>query len=451
MNLSPSKKRPRGSANDTQPNEWWRAFAIIATEAEGNDDPDDRPPEEWCVTCGAPQSKARTGGGRVVCVCGTVMEHEIDDRPEWSTRQETRMYGTDPSRGEAINPLMPHASMNTEIEQIGRLPYHQYKMIKLNRWQTLSPVERSLCAVFSKLEKACSRYRVPSGVQYTTKWLFKRVYEENLEKQRNGGKREGLRGPKRDGLIAACLYYAFKAHQLYWTKANVAAVMSIPPSDLRRGKSIFWALLKDKPLPKSLKTITSCKHYIACYAVELHLPKYMATFAQSLYQELKRFGIGASKQPQSVAAGCLFSVCNVLRPSVTDDVIAATTGISKGTIKEVVRIGRSGGAEQVALLTIFVEELCDLCNVRNQLTRFKSVEVAKCFFRMGLHDSFGLWHLSGYAIYFIFVINDIALEEQKLKRACGLGSNMILDITKRVIPFRDAIIRECFGIRDGIK
>ncbi len=88
-------------------------------------------------------------------------------------------------------------------------------MVKLNRWSSLSPVERSLYAVFGKIEKACNRHHVPSGVQYSAKWLFKRVYDQNLEKQRQGHKREGLRGPKRDGLIAACVYMAFKSMALY--------------------------------------------------------------------------------------------------------------------------------------------------------------------------------------------------------------------------------------------
>jgi transcription initiation factor TFIIIB Brf1 subunit/transcription initiation factor TFIIB len=93
---------------------------------------------------------------------------------------------------------MPHASMNTEIAYTGRLAYNQYQMIKLNHWGSLSPMERSLYIVFNKIEKCSNRHNVPSSVQHASKWLFKRVYECNMEKQKQGRKREGLRGVKRD-------------------------------------------------------------------------------------------------------------------------------------------------------------------------------------------------------------------------------------------------------------
>jgi|JI10StandDraft_1071094.scaffolds.fasta_scaffold13828_5 hypothetical protein len=50
-------------------------------------------------------------------------------------------------------------------------------MVKLNRWSSFSPVERSLNIVFMKIERQCGRHHVPGGVQYVTKCLFKRVYE----------------------------------------------------------------------------------------------------------------------------------------------------------------------------------------------------------------------------------------------------------------------------------
>ncbi len=74
--------------------------------------------------------------------------------------------------------------------------------------------------------------------------IFDLVYEINLKKHNSGKKREGLRGVKRDGLIAACNYMAFKAHLLYWKKDVVARIYDVPPAEIRRGISIFWEIGK---------------------------------------------------------------------------------------------------------------------------------------------------------------------------------------------------------------
>ena len=46
-------------------------------------------------------------------------------------------------------------------------------MIKLSKWGAMTPLERSLCVVFTKIEKCGNRAKVPSPVQYTTKYFFR--------------------------------------------------------------------------------------------------------------------------------------------------------------------------------------------------------------------------------------------------------------------------------------
>lgn len=145
-------------------------------------------------------------------------------------------------------------------------------MVKLNRWTSMSPVERSLVIVFNKIEKACAMHNIPAVVQHTTKCLFKRVYETNMEKHKTGIKREGLRGTKRDGLIAACMYTAFKISSLYWTKTRVAQAIGIDLSEVRRGLAIFNELIKNETLPWEIGKITGCKEYV-CFVSKNADPK----------------------------------------------------------------------------------------------------------------------------------------------------------------------------------
>jgi transcription initiation factor TFIIIB Brf1 subunit/transcription initiation factor TFIIB len=147
----------------------------------------------------------------------------------------------------------------------------------------MSAVERSLIIVYNKIERSCARFGVPSNVQLTTKCLFKRVYETNMEKHKTGIKREGLRGTKRDGLIAACMYTAFKMASLYWTKTRVAQVLGIDLAEIRRGLAIFNELIKNDNLPTEISKITGCKDYINFFAVGLNQSRHLATMCCKMY------------------------------------------------------------------------------------------------------------------------------------------------------------------------
>lgn len=410
-------------------------------------------PIEPCPVCpGDVALQLDANGLRLLCpVCGLVVENFTDEKPEWAVGNSEK-GDTDTTRGEAINPLMPHSSMNTDIVPNGRLAYRQYKMIKLSRWSSMTAVERSLCVVFSKIERCGNRARVPPPVQYTTKTLFRRVYEVNLKKHQSGKKREGLRGPKRDGLIAACNYMAFKAQGLYWKKDLVAAIYDITPTEIRRGISIFWDLVKDCPLTDNLSKITGCKQYIRWYAVELGLSHSVATFSIMLFRELKMCGVGSSKQPQSIAAWCLWTVCQALPPSASSpqielSVLVRTTGISRATITDVERI--TSGMEVPILVAIFAVDMCNALDISNKLTIHKIGLVAKALCRTALIDmeevASALPKLSAFAIYFVYVVNNIRFDEKTMFKKCGVTKQDILFMSKMVVPFRDAIIEACVG------
>lgn len=152
----------------------------------------------------------------------------------------------------------------------------------------MSPVERSLHVVFNKLESICARHRIPASVQYQAKWLFKQSYELNLDKHSQGQRREGMKGTKRDGLIAACTHEAFKSVGLYCTKTRVAEVFGIELGELRRGLAIFKELFKDTAI--ALGKVTGCKQYIHWFAPGLGLSRGVGTLCCKLFKELSDLG-----------------------------------------------------------------------------------------------------------------------------------------------------------------
>lgn len=413
---------------------------------------------ETCPICDTPEPPRDDGNGMRICCgkCGFVFDNIPDDRPDFGSKQEMGSYTAEPSRVESINPLMPHASMNTDITFTGRLGYWQYQMIKLNRWSSLSPMERSLYAkkkeklnplkltgfflryvVFNKLEKACTRHRIPSSVQYSAKWLFKRVYECNMDKHSQGQKREGLRGTKRDGLIAACVYMAFKSVGLYWTKTRVAQVFDIDLGEIRRGLTIFHELVKDQPA--LLEKVTGCKQYINWFSVGLGLSRGVSTLCCKLFKNLSSRGIGSSKQPQSIAAGCLWIICQELVPEVSIDKLVHTTGISRATIKEVLKI--MGGVEKFALLDVFSVDMCEMYDINNALTRNKIRRTCKALYAiLSQLPKTSLWNISCFAIYFVLTVNNTKFNETLFLHKCKVPMKIIIEIARYVVPYRDNII-----------
>lgn len=429
--------------------DWREAWEVVARE---DGEYEEASIGRQCPLCESSDSvREDPSSFRVGCLeCGAVLEVITDDRPEWTTRQEVRMFSKDPARGDAINPLMPHASMHVDIIPGTRLPYRQYKMIKLNRWGALSPMERSLCVVFDKIETACNRARVPNQVNYTTKAFFRRVYASNMKKQSKGGKREGLRGQKRDGLIAYCNYMAFKACELYWSKARVGGIYDIPASEVRRGGVIFWELLKDVQMTSKLVKITGVKQYLNWFSVELGVSRAVCTFACALFKLLKAEGIGTSKQPQSIAAGCLWCVCRELCPQIDIEDVVRATGKSKATINDVEKL--MDGAEREALVAIFADEVCALNEVDNALTQQKTRAVAVALTRIDAidelelaNDGRKLWTVGAFAVYFVLSINDIMMSESAFFQHSYISPEVTLQLARIVLPYRDFIVTSYIG------
>lgn len=432
----------------------WREAWKLAEAADQKEAEQSQPKvEDHCPECKHPIENNADKFKSFCPNCGVITDSYADERPEWNGRNtDYKPFARDMARGEAINPLMPHASLTTDIVPQRGMRYDQYKMIKLNRWGTLSPMERSLCAVFKKIEHACNRANIPSNYQYTTKTLFRKVYERNMEKQKKGRKREGLRGPKRDGLIGACLYMSFKIHQNYWTKDRVAAVFDITPQELRRGISIFWKLVKDirESLTNQLDTITGVRQYVRWFSIELSLPPKIASLAIDLYRELKHYGVGASKQPQSVAAGCIMAVCETYPASAIEvEDIVNTTGISKATIRDVRSI--MNPLDRHALVLIYCHEILELNWFSNPLTTTKIEATATRMLWIPALEHQGLWEIATFAVYFVLVAQNIAFDANHFYQTTSSSLREMLRMTRSVIRWKDDLLEKtgCNIIRES--
>lgn len=138
-----------------KPESWKRAWEVAygIEQNEIEDSPLEFQREEkktkvtgiFCPMCEHESEPKQDGTGMRTCCarCGLIFDVIGDNRIHFTGQQEGGTIEQQP-KNECINPLMPDASMSTEITFSGKLGYNQYQMIKLNRWSSLSPVERSM-------------------------------------------------------------------------------------------------------------------------------------------------------------------------------------------------------------------------------------------------------------------------------------------------------------------
>ena len=147
-----------------------------------------------------------------------------------------------------------------------------------------------------------------------------------------------------------------------------------------------------------------------------------------------------------VAAGCLWVVCQEILPLIDGrqidlQTVIAATKTSKATIKDVKRL--MGGLEFCKMTKIFALEIADLNRVFNQITLKKITEVAERLCRLSLAKPGKTWVLAAFAVYFVLTINDAPFDEIDFLQTSRVEANQVLQLTKKVLPYRDAIIADC--------
>jgi transcription initiation factor TFIIB len=374
-----------------------------------DDDKDDIP--ELFQDCGHSETVFDERGSYEICVnCGLVVqERMIDSTPEW--RQGTnnsQQFSSDPIRCSIINPLLPQSSLSTTISIKGKSTASNYLLMVMNKWQSMPYVERSMFEVFSFLDEIC-RYAISKAIVYAAKIYYTRVYKKNIDLLKSGKKREGLRGKKRKGLIAACLFYACKQNNEPRTKQDIAHILDIPKAYVTKGCKIFLDLMKDDT-NDSVTDIMNASHFIEQYGKQLELDEQTTKLALNLYSEMESLNIFFGNQPQSIAAGVLFTVLKCLYPGINEQYITNKCVITKVTITNVYR--QLKPHENILLFNVFAKDLYFKLGQTNLITLHKILTTGKYLLR---HSNYSMkcTHqlLAAAIVYFVLFNSNIRIDK----------------------------------------
>jgi transcription initiation factor TFIIIB Brf1 subunit/transcription initiation factor TFIIB len=184
------------------------------------------------------QNRAIEEGQSVCRGCGTILEQQIDDGPEW------RYYGADdrnddPCRtGAAPNQLLPDSSYGSMAMNVKCVSPQFKQIIRLSSWALASCSERSWIAALDLLQTYAARAGLTKAILVESCALLK-GQEDALK----------LRGETRRALFGAVFFVACRRNGVSRTHEEIAHIVNVGTRSLCKAIQRFDMQVKiDNPL-----------------------------------------------------------------------------------------------------------------------------------------------------------------------------------------------------------
>ncbi len=266
--------------------------------------------------------------GIVVCSnCGNVVNSVYD------MSIEQKMYSDD-SKGTIercsgiTSAFLPQTSLGTTISGS---PYNRLK--KLQQWSAMPYKEKSLYNVLKTIQLKCRTCNILKCIEDDAKILYKNISESKHETGKNKGKVIIIRGVNRQGLIAACVFYACKRKGKSKGPKEIATLFDLKYRDLTKGCKIFKRLLKMKYLPYDTQ-VAKPEHYISDYCVELNLGKSIIDQSTELSINIQKLNVGTTHTPVSIAIGSILVIMKKNNIPINKNQISTKLCMSAVTISK---------------------------------------------------------------------------------------------------------------------
>lgn len=217
----------------------------------------------------------------------------IDAGAEWRYFANEAGNRADPTRcGMPTNDLLPEASMGTMISIVPGESHHMRMLRKYQSWTSMPYKERSLYGVFDTLAINAGNSGIPTSIVTEAKNLYKQVSASGV-----------TRGDSRNGLIASSVYVACKRANVPRSAKEVAKMFHIRPSTMTRGCKRFQEIVAvDTPN-------TAPSDFVKRMASRLGLNKDVKDMCSNIVDIVEKLGLVEENSPPSVAATCIFLVC----------------------------------------------------------------------------------------------------------------------------------------------
>lgn len=178
------------------------------------------------------------------------------------------------------------------------------------------------------------------------------------------------------------------------------------------------------------------------YERNLKLQSHIIDFSFKFYKTLKPFRLFASRQPQSVAAVCIYIVTSQLKTHVTLEDIVQKCNISVATIKHL--YNKIKPFINDALISVFTESICNSVNITNIMTIDIVTKVSRCICELGISQSIKVIIATG--ILFVIIVKGMDVSAgvtiENVQKVCNVEQHEIIEASKKIIPYKKALINE---------
>lgn len=250
--------------------------------------------------------------------CNLVQSRVIDDGAEW------RFYGADDSRSEdptrcgmPTNHLLPKSSLGSMIGyQFGGKDNRDIRSIRrFLLWNSMPHWERTLYQNFELLQGAGISQGISTKIIEDSKILFKNASQMKIS-----------RGDNKDGLVAACMYYACMINKVPRSTKEIAKMFKIDPNILTKGNARFQELLKINV------DCSGADDFIQRFGSNLNMIWDDIQKCKKLAKVIEELEIVSENAPTSVAAGTIYMYCYYMEIDYTKKHISDICAVSEVTI-----------------------------------------------------------------------------------------------------------------------
>ena len=263
--------------------------------------------------------------GQYVCQkCGLMQCKKLFEEAEY--RNYGDGGGASKERvGMPTNSMLPESSLGTLISQRSHDNNSVKRMVQYNSWHQMPYKERSLYKICCKITNKTKRYGLPAIIIERAKEFYNIIRDVNIS-----------RGDNRDGLIAACVYFACKDEKVPRSSKEIADMFDIQLQDMTKGIKNFrenWRMAQ-----KNGEHITDDSSnpidYIERYCSNLPVSTDVKHIAEFIAVKALFSNIVDDNTAPSIAAGSIFLASQIASQNVTKKQVADACKTSEVTISK---------------------------------------------------------------------------------------------------------------------
>jgi transcription initiation factor TFIIB len=271
----------------------------------------------------------------LVCVnCGLVLENVlISEEKEWRDfySDDTGTGGSSMNRcGMPYDELLPNNSLSSMIAGNGR-------MQKLNMWMSMTYEEKVIIDLKKRLEGVALDKGISRSVVRHALILFKKM--NNLKTKE--GKKQVHRGRVRDGLIAACFYYACKNGKCNIQTNDIIISFGIDIKIFSKACKMYIENFNDDVD----KTSASPSDFIIRFSNSLGISYNIQKICIKVIDACEDLMLLKNYSPQSVTSGVVYFVSIEMGLKFSKSEISKTGDTSEDRITVIFKILRSKKVE----------------------------------------------------------------------------------------------------------